>query len=74
MVFIIATMIFILAFPSFASSMTGYSGNIKSYIPDNNNNFISFSSFGMVRYIIHDGWRINKTGDFAFTIGSNVCE
>lgn len=67
MVFMIATMIFILVFPSFASAMTGYSGRLKSYIPDASNNYISFDGFRSVLYVIHDGWRIGKTGDYVVT-------
>ena len=68
MVFMIATMIFVSVFPSFASAMTGYSGKLKSYIPDaDNNNYNSFDGFRRVLYIIHDGWRIGKTGNYVIT-------
>jgi hypothetical protein len=67
MVFMIATMIFILFFPTFASAMTGYSGNLKCFIPDEGNNYISFDGFRQLLYVIHDGWRIGKTGDYVIT-------
>jgi hypothetical protein len=70
MVFMIATMIFSLVFPSFASAMTGYNGRLKAYVPDASNNFISFDGFRGVLYVIHDGWRVNRTGNYAITFGS----
>jgi hypothetical protein len=70
MVFMIATMVFILVLPSFASAMTGYSGNVESFVPDKSNNYLSFKSFRRVLYVIHDGWRVGKTGDYAITYDS----
>ncbi|KAF2467368.1 uncharacterized protein BDR25DRAFT_173805, partial [Lindgomyces ingoldianus] len=58
MVFMIATMIFIWSFPSFAGAMTGYSANVKSYVLDESDNYIPFDGFRPVLYVIHDGWRI----------------
>jgi hypothetical protein len=63
MVFMIATMVFILIFPSFASAMTGYSGNVKSYSQNttsispsglDDSDYMAFSSFQRVLYVIHD--------------------
>ena len=64
MVFMIATMIWIWIFPSFASAMTGYSANIKAYIQDADDNFISFDDFRRAMYVIHDGWRIGKPENY----------
>ncbi|KAF2121945.1 hypothetical protein BDV96DRAFT_562683 [Lophiotrema nucula] len=64
MVFIITTMIFILAFPTMTSAMTAYSGNVQAFIPDDANNLVQFKGFERVLYIIHDGVRINQTDDF----------
>ena len=63
-VFIVASMTFVLGFPTFASAMSGYSGIIKAYVPGQDGNFIPFSDFAEVLYIIHDGWRINYTGEY----------
>ncbi|KAH7087845.1 hypothetical protein FB567DRAFT_592502 [Paraphoma chrysanthemicola] len=74
MAFMVMTMIFILIFPSFSSAMTGYSASVKSYVRDNsnvetimandNNNYMAFSSFKRILYVIHDGWRVGEDGDF----------
>jgi hypothetical protein len=63
MVFMVATMVFILAFPTLTSAMSGYDANVSPYIPDDNGSFLPFEEFNMVLYVIHDGWRINKTGE-----------
>ncbi|KAJ4987007.1 hypothetical protein SVAN01_07548 [Stagonosporopsis vannaccii] len=68
MVFMILTMIFILAFPTLGSAMTGYSGNVIPYVPDLDENFLPFHDFSIVLYTIHDGSRINKTDDYHVTI------
>ncbi|KAF2621982.1 hypothetical protein BU25DRAFT_219774 [Macroventuria anomochaeta] len=68
MVFIVLTMIFILIFPTLGSAMTGYSGNVKPYVPDLDGNFIPFNNFSIVLYTIHDGKRIGQTDDFHATI------
>ncbi|KAH7138712.1 hypothetical protein B0J11DRAFT_588178 [Dendryphion nanum] len=61
MAFIITTMIFMLAFPTLSSAMTGYKPNVKSYVPDRAGTFIPFSHLRRVAYAIEDGWRINQT-------------
>lgn len=72
MVFVVATMTYILAFPTLGSAMTGYNGNVKSFVADYDGNFIPFESFSLVSYVIHDGWRINKTAEFAVTSGQSL--
>ncbi|CAO2653004.1 Nn.00g024150.m01.CDS01 [Neocucurbitaria sp. VM-36] len=69
MFFMITTMTFILAFPTFGSAMTGYSGNVKPFVPDQSGNFVPFESFQFLLYVIHDGWRINKTGKLDVSYG-----
>lgn len=64
MAFMILTMVFILAFPTLASAMSGYDSNVGSYLPDYDNNFVPFNNFSRVLYVIHDGWRINQTNEF----------
>jgi hypothetical protein len=49
------------------SAMSGYDSNVSSRILDRENNLIAFSSFHRVLYVIHDGWRINLTGDHWIT-------
>jgi hypothetical protein len=62
MVFIITTTIWIWVFPSFASSMTGYSSNVKAYIQVDGD-YVAFGSFCRIMFVIHDGWRIDKGGE-----------
>lgn len=64
MIFMIMSMIFVLAFPTLVSAMTGYTTNREAFITDSQQNLIPFASFIPVAYIIHDGWRINLTGDY----------
>jgi hypothetical protein len=65
MVFMIATMAFILAFPTFASAMTGYSSNVSPFVPNaENNGTIPFAMFQPLYYVIHDGDRIGKSKDY----------
>lgn len=65
MFFIIITMTFVLVFPTLGSAMTGYSGNVKPFVTDKSGNYVPFTSFQYLLYVIHDGWRVNETGDFA---------
>ncbi|KAI8930856.1 hypothetical protein NX059_011873 [Plenodomus lindquistii] len=69
MVFMIITMLFIWIFPSFASSMTGYSGNVKAYIQDDASNYIPFNTFERPLFIVHDGDRIGESKDLAVFVG-----
>ena len=64
MIFLILTMLLVIAFPTLMSAMSGYDSNVSSRILDRDNNLIAFSSFHRVRYVIHDGWRINLTGNY----------
>ena len=64
MVFIIASLGFIVAFPTLASSMTGYASNTAAFFEDSRQNRILFDSYGRVLFVIHDGWRLNLTADY----------
>lgn len=59
-----ATMIFIFAFPTLVSAMSGYDANVAAHIRDQKGNFISFQSFSRLLYIVHDGWRINREANY----------
>lgn len=63
MTFIILTMAFILAFPTLASSMTGYSAFNQPWVKTDDINQVPFSEFGRASdvYVIHDATRINAT-------------
>ncbi|KAI5925774.1 hypothetical protein F4810DRAFT_658176 [Camillea tinctor] len=68
MAFMILNMIFILGWPTFAGAMTGYTSINSAYIMDSSNNYVPFSEFTPLAYIIHDGWRVNLTTDFPVTL------
>ncbi|KAI1467583.1 uncharacterized protein F4812DRAFT_401698 [Daldinia caldariorum] len=63
MVFIILTMLFIMAWPTIAGAMTGYTITNDAFVPDISNNYISLLSFLPVTYIIYDGERVNLTNN-----------
>lgn len=67
---IIISAIFVLAFPTLTSAMSGYTANGEAYI-NINNNFVIFSNFVLVRYIIHDGWRVGLGGNYLVTTAMN---
>ncbi|KAK4106566.1 hypothetical protein N658DRAFT_414314 [Parathielavia hyrcaniae] len=51
------------SFPTLASAMTGYvvrPDAFKDY-PNDDGNFVSFSEFDIVAYVVHDAWRINES-------------
>lgn len=63
MTFMVTTLVFILIFPTFGSAMTGYSANVESYVQDASQNYLPFSSFSYVFYVIHDGNRVGLEVD-----------
>ncbi|KAG7291861.1 hypothetical protein NEMBOFW57_001883 [Staphylotrichum longicolle] len=53
--------------------MTGYAVKTEAYVKDSpgeTGNYIKFNEFDVVAYVIHDGWRIGKTGDYLVPYGS----
>ncbi|KAH7138665.1 hypothetical protein B0J11DRAFT_588081 [Dendryphion nanum] len=71
MIFIGATMIFIIAFPTLASALSGYDANVDSFVPDKNGSFVPFKDFSRLKYVIHDGWRINQGGNYLISSDPN---
>jgi hypothetical protein len=67
MIYMITTMMFILAFPTFGSAMTGYKSNVQPFVEDSTSSYVPFSSFTFLYYTIHDGDRINLTRNFRIT-------
>ncbi|KAI1800065.1 hypothetical protein F4811DRAFT_54842 [Daldinia bambusicola] len=63
MVFIILSMLFIIAWPTVAGAMTGYTTTNDAFVPDTSNNYISILSFQPVLYVIHDGERVNLSNN-----------
>lgn len=71
MYFIVATMMFCLAFPTFATSMAGYTTANKAFVEQEDGGLTGFADVMPVAYIIHDGSRINQTDEL---IVSLLCE
>ncbi|KAF5559650.1 hypothetical protein FNAPI_4634 [Fusarium napiforme] len=59
MCFMIWTALFILAFPTFVSSMTGYKPYNKAYVNSTAGNLVQFSEVPPVAYLIKDGDRVD---------------
>lgn len=69
MFFMILTMTFVLAFPTLASAMTGYSANNQAVVKTTDVAQVLFSQFQRARYVIHDGDRVGLTNQIS--IGSD---
>ncbi|KAK3319599.1 hypothetical protein B0T19DRAFT_487913 [Cercophora scortea] len=64
MTFIVMAMVYVLAFPTIASAMTGYALENGSFVQDLDGNLIPTANFTAIQYIIHDGERVNLTNDY----------
>lgn len=60
----ITTVFFTVCFPILASAMTGYNNIVADFVTDPAGNYIKRKDFQRVLFVIHDGWRINKTADY----------
>ncbi|XXG98960.1 hypothetical protein Hte_005293 [Hypoxylon texense] len=69
--FMIGSMLFLLSWPTIASAMAGYTTINKAFVQDFNDNFIPFSEFKPIAYIIHDGWRVSLDGDYPVPLFSS---
>ena len=67
MVFMITTMAFILAFPTFGSAMTGYSANVLSFVEDQSGNYAPLNNYKQLYYTIEDGKRIGMSDGYQVT-------
>lgn len=74
MVFMIATMLFILAFPTLMSAMSGYDSNVVSRVQDGDDNLVPFNKYARVVYVIHDGWRVGENGEYWIRDIESQCE
>ncbi|KAI1290582.1 hypothetical protein F5Y03DRAFT_378179 [Xylaria venustula] len=61
---VIISMLFVLAWPTLISAMSGYSPETGAYVQDINGNFVPYNEFRLLSYVIHDGSRINLTDDY----------
>ncbi|KAF5718972.1 hypothetical protein FGLOB1_1386 [Fusarium globosum] len=59
MCFIVWSALFILAFPTFTSSMTGYTPYNKAYVNGTTGKLVQFSEISPVAYLIRDGDRVD---------------
>ncbi|EWG40988.1 hypothetical protein FVEG_15207 [Fusarium verticillioides 7600] len=60
MCFMIWTALLILAFPTFASSMTGYTPYNKAYVNSRSGKLIQFPAIAPIAYMIRDGDRVDS--------------
>ena len=67
MVLMPLSMLYVLAWPTFASAMTGYTTASAAFVTDRQGNLISYDTFLPVAYVIRDGWRVNLTGNYLVT-------
>ncbi|TDZ40013.1 hypothetical protein C8035_v004853 [Colletotrichum spinosum] len=63
MVFMVAVAVFVLLFPTLGGAMSGYQANNAAYVNTDQGQMIKFSELKMLAYVIHDGWRVNLTGN-----------
>lgn len=70
MVFIIGSMLFILAWPTLAGAMTGYTAAETAFVSNSEGGLVPIDKLISVPYVIHDGWRIGLQGDYLVTRGS----
>lgn len=67
MAFMTATMVFILAFPTLMSAMSGYDSNVSSRIPDRNDNLVPFDDFSRALYFVENGEKLNRSNNLFVT-------
>lgn len=65
--FIITSMLYILAWPTLAGAMTGYTSAEKAYMSSIDGNLTPMDKVYPVLYVIHDSWRINLRGNYLVT-------
>ena len=63
MAVIILALSFILAFPTIAGSMTGYTTYNELYLTSSDNNLLPLSEIYPIAYVINDGARLKDFGD-----------
>lgn len=78
--FIIFTMLYVLAWPTFASAMTSYTPSTQALVNTTDGSYVPLSDMYPIAYTIHDGWRIGLDGDYPVlyvgntTSGIESCE
>ena len=69
MVFMVFTMAFSLAFPTLVGSLTGYKAKVDSFVKMTQGNYVPFSSFDYVSFVIYDGSRIGLRDNYIVKTG-----
>ncbi|KAI3393152.1 hypothetical protein diail_4677 [Diaporthe ilicicola] len=64
MAFMVITMLFVMAFPTLASAMTGYTANNEAVIKMQDGTQTPFGDFRQLTAIIHDGSRVGLEADY----------
>jgi hypothetical protein len=61
--FIVLTLLFVLSFPTLVDALAGYAASTEGYVKEiGGKNYIKFSNFDLVAYIIHDAERVGLAG------------
>ena len=58
---------FVLAFPTLASAMSGYSTNVDAFVLDHQQKYVPWHDFDAVQFWLNDGWRVGEAGRFPIT-------
>ena len=69
--FIALSMLFVIAFPTLAGAMTGYTPAIQAFVRRDDSSFVLFSELELTAYVIHDGARINRTNGHVVPLTSS---
>jgi len=64
---IVISSIYVVAFPTLVSAMTGYSANSQAFVKDKSGALAPWSKYQAVQYIVHDAWRVGLTGQYLLT-------
>lgn len=67
MLWIVFSSLFVLAFPSLVSAMSGYNTNTASYLVDTSGEYIPWTNLQIVQFTINDGNRLGSSGPIYVT-------
>lgn len=59
MIWMIASAIFLVAFPTLVSAMSGYNSNNKPFILDAGNNYMDYEKLFLIDYVVYNSSRLN---------------
>lgn len=61
---IIFIMLFVMAWPTLASAMTGYDTTTSAFVKTRDGRLVPFAYFMPILYMIHDGQRVGLSNDY----------